>query len=305
MLFANNQDGARVYIDDAKYGHDYYCPLCEEKLICKFGDIRSHHFAHKGHSGCSDSWHYDMSEWHSVWQSYFPEDNQEVVFSNNGIKHRADVAVGNTVIEFQHSRISPDEFYERNNFYHKLGKKIIWVFDAADKFDWDMIYGPNIEEVAVRCLKTSSPIFTERFYRKSADLILLCEETEDNDADYYLLQASWFWIGNNSRSSKVVVGIEKIYSNDEFVDLILGKGKQDNSIEGPIPYLWRKNHIKNEAIFMNYKGFKVRIVGDPIRTYEKYGRLYGYFAAPGSSHFNFQSKQVYGMMDDWKLIFKK
>ena len=40
------------------------CPECGEKLILRKGEIRRHHFAHHGNSHCTDTWHYDMSEWH-------------------------------------------------------------------------------------------------------------------------------------------------------------------------------------------------------------------------------------------------
>lgn len=46
------------------------------------------------------------------------------------IKHRADVVVGKTVIEFQHSNISPEIFQKRSRFYIELGYKVIWVFDC-------------------------------------------------------------------------------------------------------------------------------------------------------------------------------
>lgn len=71
-----------------------------------------------------------MSEWHLSWQENFPEDCREVVVEKDGIKHRADVLINNTVIEFQHSSITSEEIAKRNNFYMSCGYHVIWVFDA-------------------------------------------------------------------------------------------------------------------------------------------------------------------------------
>ncbi len=310
MIFANDADGKKTYIDDALRNKDYYCPLCEEKLVCKFGKIRTHHFAHQAGTECRDSWHYDMSEWHNTWQSYFPKENQEVVFSNGKEKHRADVVIGNTILEFQHSNISADEFYERNAFYHSIGKKIIWVFDADSVLDYSpdiFEYKDNIECNNVYGLKTNSYIFTEKIYRKSADLIFLCDsdldgyaEDERKGKNFTLVQPSWYWVRDNKRNQEIIFGADGYYWDTEFVETILRGIKTQKDI-GTIPYLWRKNHIKHEAIFVDDDGYKVKIIGNPIDAYEKYGRLYGFYTTPKSNHFGRQSKQVWGMKD-WRLI---
>jgi competence CoiA-like predicted nuclease len=133
MIIAYNKNKERVHIDDAVRGEKYYCPTCGEELCIKRGLIKTHHYSHINTSNC-DGWHYDMSEWHSSWQNQFPLENQEVVFEVNGKKHRADVFINNTVIEFQHSKISNEEFKDRNNFYTSLGYKVIWIFDATDSY---------------------------------------------------------------------------------------------------------------------------------------------------------------------------
>ena len=138
MIIAYNKNKERIHIDEASRKEKYYCPTCGEELAIKRGNIKAHHYSHKSYSNC-DGWHYDMSDWHSLWQSQFPIDNQEVVFELNGKKHRADVFIDNTVIEFQHSKISKPEFDERNSFYSALGYKVIWIFDASLQFlDGDM-----------------------------------------------------------------------------------------------------------------------------------------------------------------------
>lgn len=48
--------------------------------------------------------------------------------------HRADVLVDRTVVEFQHSILSPSVFDDRNNFYLNLGYKVVWVFDISNLY---------------------------------------------------------------------------------------------------------------------------------------------------------------------------
>lgn len=129
--FALDRFGKRIHISEAIKGQEYFCQECEEKLILKKGNIRIKHFAHKPGSHC-DSWG-EMTEWHLAWQEKFPEECREVVLTKDGVKHKADILINNTVIEFQHSPISHEEFIARNNFYTADGRQLVWVFDMTDR----------------------------------------------------------------------------------------------------------------------------------------------------------------------------
>lgn len=137
MRVALDINGNRIHIDDSHVKEQYFCPVCGEELIIKKGQIKVHHFAHKANSYCNDGWHYDMSDWHSSWQDKFPLETQEVVRKHNGKTHRADVLIENikTVIEFQHSPLSPEEFVDRTVFYKSLGYKVVWLFDATNQYE--------------------------------------------------------------------------------------------------------------------------------------------------------------------------
>ncbi len=138
MLFANDYNDNRVYIDETHSNQEYYCPYCGSPLTTKKGNVRQHHFAHRSTYVCSDSWvgdrsrGYDVSPWHNEWQSLFPKENQEVMLALGDTKHRADVIVDKTVIEFQHSIMTVKAFDDRNNFYFNFGNKVIWLFDLSD-----------------------------------------------------------------------------------------------------------------------------------------------------------------------------
>lgn len=137
MRFAIDKEGKRVFIEQTHVKQDYFCPECGEKLVLKKGEIRMHHFAHPAHSQCTDSWHYDMSDWHMRWQNRFPLETQEIVKTKDSQRHRADVLLEGkkVVFEFQHSPLTAEEFDERNSFYNSLGYKVIWIFDVSEQYD--------------------------------------------------------------------------------------------------------------------------------------------------------------------------
>ena len=115
----------------------------------KKGEVRQHHFAHKQGHLCADTWErahsYDMSPWHNEWQSLFPKENQEIKLALGDTKHRADVMIDRTVIEFQHSIMPIKAFDDRNNFYFDLGNKVIWLFDLSDLLEDQMFYKETSE----------------------------------------------------------------------------------------------------------------------------------------------------------------
>lgn len=108
MFIALNANGERVSIENVTKENQYFCPICGELLTIRATDSLAvkTHFAHKRGTICYDDWTHDMSEWHLSWQQLFPEQYREVVIEKNGIKHRADICINNTVIEFQHSPIT-------------------------------------------------------------------------------------------------------------------------------------------------------------------------------------------------------
>lgn len=118
MLIAKSKLGPRIMAAPNEEG---FCPNCEQKLIPKCGEINIWHWAHQT-SDC-DPWSEGESKWHLEWKRFFGIENCEVSMGN----HRADVLFHGTVIELQHSSISPEEISARETFY---GPKMIWIFDA-------------------------------------------------------------------------------------------------------------------------------------------------------------------------------
>ena len=142
MIIALDQERKRSHIEDALAKQEYFCPCCGEQLLQRRGALRRHHFAHYPGKHCTDSWagEYDMSDWHFDWQNRFPKENQEIVLTLGKIKHRADVLISRTVVEFQKSNLSVKIFQDRNSFYINLGYKVIWVFDLTKHFSTGQLY---------------------------------------------------------------------------------------------------------------------------------------------------------------------
>lgn len=126
----------------------YFCTSCKREVIMKNGNVRISHFAHKNKCDCDD-YNNDISEWHRNWQKKFPIKNREVVLkinendpfieNFNKTVRRADVLCYGYVIEFQNSPISSEEFNDRNYFYTRLGKKVVWIFNMVDEYDNEKI----------------------------------------------------------------------------------------------------------------------------------------------------------------------
>ena len=115
-----------AYVDSIKEkaatGLTGFCPDCHNSLIPKCGEINVHHWSHWGERNC-DPWDEPETPWHIKSKSRFPGDWQEVTIG----EHRADVKTPTTVIEFQHSPISPEEIRERETFYGDM----VWVVNAV------------------------------------------------------------------------------------------------------------------------------------------------------------------------------
>ena len=134
MFYARNGAGERILAEEAASlpKDRYFCPMCDGEVRFRNGKIRIPHFAHVSKEDC-DSFSSEMSAWHLEWQRRFPEECREVVLEADGEKHRADVRYHDIIVEFQHSPISKEEFEQRNAFYTKVARHLVWVFDFRDK----------------------------------------------------------------------------------------------------------------------------------------------------------------------------
>lgn len=137
MFTALDENNNNVYAWNCEKGKEYRCKYCDEIVMLKRGNVRRPHFAHLKDTECKYDFENGMSEWHIRMQNFFPPENREYIFKDpvTGEKHIADVFIKekNTVIEFQHSRISDEEFFSRTKFHLDNGRRIAWIFDESVK----------------------------------------------------------------------------------------------------------------------------------------------------------------------------
>ena len=152
MFYAKNLEGDRVHIDNSMPSESYFCPVCNNSMIRKCGEINAHHFAHKSQNSCDPWYTGKLSPWHSKMQNHFKQEVQEVVIWNTSHTeyHIADIALQSHakryIIEFQHSSISSDEFIARSKFYTECGYFLIWVFDFCQCSTPKKIFIDGIDE---------------------------------------------------------------------------------------------------------------------------------------------------------------
>lgn len=136
MIVAFDSEKNRIYAADATKETQAFCPDCGELLKLRRGERNKAHFAHQKDSLC----HYgedrdNKSEWHIRMQDFFPREYQEVFFRDDekNESHRADVFIpeANTVLEFQRSSITEEEFLSRTLFHANNGRRIVWLFDES------------------------------------------------------------------------------------------------------------------------------------------------------------------------------
>ena len=119
-------DGNKV---EATKGSKGTCQGCGAEVIAKCGTRKIWHWAHKRKTDC-DHWWESETEWHRTWKNQYDTNWQEIslIDKRTGEKHIADVKTShNLVIEFQHSRIDPQERISREHFY----KNMIWIVDGT------------------------------------------------------------------------------------------------------------------------------------------------------------------------------
>ena len=109
---------------EAQRGLSGVCPACGADMRPRCGNVRVHHWAHISARHC-DRWWEPETDWHRAWKDCFPKGWQEIVGTDKtGERHIADVRTDRQwVIEFQHSRIDPDERHPREAFHRRM----LWI----------------------------------------------------------------------------------------------------------------------------------------------------------------------------------
>ena len=123
MLFAR-VNGEKIL---AKPNSTGKCPLCEEIVYSKCGEVKVWHWSHYKDEDC-DSWYEPETEWHKNWKLIFGKDNCEIIISKDGVRHIADIQTSdNVIIELQNSAIQKPIIRKREIFY---AERMIWIVNG-------------------------------------------------------------------------------------------------------------------------------------------------------------------------------
>lgn len=280
MEYALDSDRRRISSYNAEKGKEYFCPVCGGKVILKSGDIKIPHFAHET-SECTDSWNYDMSEWHKSMQEYFDEEYREVICKKDNQIHRADILKDGVVLELQHSPISTEEFIDRNQFYLSLGYKVAWVFDVDQQFKNGDLYFEDTEDDTLR-LRWNYP----------KQVLKSCPNISDNDNNF-ALYLSYTHEDEEEAIEKVVWSSKDIYGDYNLKRIIVSNypysitknmnlndlfiSKKDRlckHLENKKPYIIKKcgekGHPRDTYVCPRRQEFGLKIFGEKGCRYCKY-----------------------------------
>jgi competence CoiA-like predicted nuclease len=240
MFTALTKDNKRISIEEAISGETYYCPVCGNPVAVKAANsnnVRTH-FAHKRNSLCFDDWKHDMSDWHFEWQSKFPIESREVVVEKDGVVHRADILINDTVIEFQHSPISGEEFESRNRFYKNCGYRVVWLFDATDKMKVDEAFGLVWRRKTTLFSSMRTPIdafYVQHYLPDKDDLLIILKldpkevchyKTEDPIMPENFLKEYGGIQDENVPSIQTIIRITQITEARKKCDEVMARAKQ-------------------------------------------------------------------------------
>lgn len=128
--YLENDLNKPIHISEYKeeYKGKIYC--CDgHQVVAKKGQKVIHHFAHKKGDEAGDHCSRELGEWHRYMQNRIKDENLEIIMHHDGKKHIADVLTPEgIVVEFQKSIIPPEIILEREAYYKKHMKDIVWVF---------------------------------------------------------------------------------------------------------------------------------------------------------------------------------
>lgn len=210
--------------------------------------------------------HFAESPWHRYWEekvSNFAKKEQYIKDYQTKKYKRADALYEKEklCIEFQHSYIAND-FQERNEFYSKLGYKVIWLYDLT------MHDGKQEKDGFIQVLEDNARGFF-RIAGEENDLTKTPVFIQLKDNRIYKVEKLYRKEISGEKKSTVRYFLSSlIYSEDEFVDVI--KNRTNELFEKTPEYdtinkLWKKHYTK---MIIEKKGSN-----DQIIVYGKNGEM--------------------------------
>lgn len=199
------------------------CPVCERDMVAKCGDIRVHHWAHRGRRVC-DHWWETETEWHRNWKNKFDIGWHEVIaLDDAGEKHIADVRtpLGITV-EFQYSHLRPEERASREAFH----KNLVWVVSGTrlqrdfKRFLEGMMYRRETTRRGIFVVSMPDQCFPANWLNSSVPVFFdFLLESEDDERTHFERQPLWCLFPGRAEGHAVLGR----FSRDQFVEMVSTK----------------------------------------------------------------------------------
>lgn len=228
----------------------------EKNIICNKGHrlcfvncvIRRKHFRHvNSDANSEDVGGTPMTNWHTEWQREFPFTEVHFPKIKDQIKDRhADAVVSNKwVVEFQHSKMLPNEGSNRIHDYKLNNMLVIWV-----------IHGHNVEVVDLPYHQRKFLTFNESWMYNS------------------YIDSKLIWIDINDQMYKVepnqvkggMIDVNNPISRDEFINKMKAN---DESIITPDPTIQCTLSIRQQGAGNGKTyGLVQRVVGKEMEHYE-------------------------------------
>lgn len=132
IIIAYFQD-QRIHIQDYQdtiHKGNITCPL-GHAVVAKRGNVKKHHYAHKNSEEGLQSCSKGLGSWHRAMQDRIKPEYLEIRFFYHQKLHIADVYTpAGIVVEYQSSIVPPTLIHEREEYYARYAKDIVWVFNC-------------------------------------------------------------------------------------------------------------------------------------------------------------------------------
>ncbi|MEG0386163.1 MAG: competence protein CoiA family protein [Solibacillus sp.] len=143
QLFQLNQSIPQVELQKLKKRARFYCPQCQALLILKVGQIKIPHFAHVKKSDCDSLFSEGESYAHLLGKQHLQELFEKLQLQPvlepylPAISQRPDLLITKGkrkyAIEFQCSRLSPQQYYKRTEGYKNIQIMPIWIIQTPNE----------------------------------------------------------------------------------------------------------------------------------------------------------------------------
>lgn len=148
MLIAKTESGGRIYARDAEKGQNYYCQLCNKKLILRKGNIRIHHFAHYTKDADNCHWwetetklHYQMKDY--ICTMFKNRDDIKIIEKEYAIRDDTGILIADVYVELDNGdkiaiecQISPksldDILMKTLRYSDKNDIYTLWIIPSRD-----------------------------------------------------------------------------------------------------------------------------------------------------------------------------